>query len=146
MESILQSLGINQTIFIQLGLFVAIYLILTRVYFKPFMKLIELREQRTKEDKESAKKLLIEAEEKFAEYQALIRKAKEEAHAVFDDVVSKAKSKEREILEQSKNEVKNINQEALSELNNKKAEIKKNLEKEVSGLAQLLADKLLMKG
>ena len=68
MSAILEQLGLDGSFFIQVAVFAVLFFVLTRVYFRPFMKLFDLRHQRIITDRQAAEKLMSEADSKFEDY------------------------------------------------------------------------------
>ena len=59
---ILSSLGVNNTFFIQLVLFMIVFLFLWKVGFTPYFEAFELREEKTKGSEDFANKLSKDTE------------------------------------------------------------------------------------
>ncbi|MGE0614689.1 MAG: ATP synthase F0 subunit B [Bacteriovoracia bacterium] len=142
---ILELLGLNATYFVQLGLFVVIFAILSQVYFKPFMKLFEARHKRTVEDREAAEKLLVQAQEKMQAYERSLADAKAEARKQYEAVVTQARQEESSIYAQARDEVKKITQETNAELAKQRDQLKTDLETQVTQFATQVSERLLSK-
>ncbi|MEK7692442.1 MAG: ATP synthase F0 subunit B [Bdellovibrionota bacterium] len=143
MDAIIAQLGLDWTFFVQFGIFVILFGVMGPVFFKPFLKLIEARHQRTVADREAADKMMAIAEAKMREYQTQITSGKLEARKSFEESITAAKKEEAEILAQARTEAKKIVQDATIELEKQKVQIQKALEVEVVSIAKSLADRLL---
>lgn len=145
MSQILEQLELNQSFFIQFFIFATVFVVLSQVYFKPFMKLFHLRHERTIADTEAAAKLMNQAQLKLEEYKEIISKEQKSARSDFEVALNEAKKKETEILSQAREEAKKITQNAIEIISKEKLQIQKQLEQEVDALAQKMTDKLLSK-
>jgi F-type H+-transporting ATPase subunit b len=142
---ILQQLGVDQTVFVIFAIFFVVFLILERVYFKPFFKLFEMRHKRTVEDRQAAADMLAQAEQKLEEYQRRLNDARANARSEFETLIDEAKKEEAKILTAAREEAKKISQEASAEVLQQRDRLKKQLEGEIDQIAKGIADKLLVK-
>ncbi len=145
MSGIIQQLGLDQTFFYQFGLVVITFLLVSQLYFKPFLKLHGARHKRLVEDKEAAESLMTQADAKFEEYKRVLSQERLAARKAFEDVIVDAKKHEHEILSAARAEAKRITQEALDAATKQKEEMQKQLESEVEGIAQKISDKLMVR-
>ena len=73
------NIDIDLTVFIQLGLFVVLMVLLNKMVFQPFLKSIELREARTDKAREDAADIKLRAEALSTQYRDAIQTARTEA-------------------------------------------------------------------
>lgn len=142
---ILRQLEIDHTVFIQLGLFIVVFWALSRVYFGPFLKLFEARHQKTVRDRESAEKIMAQAEEKLKDYTSQLQEARMQAKAAYQQALEEAKKQEAEILTQARGEAKKITQEASQQMEQQALQLRKSLEGEIEGMARSVSEKLLLR-
>ena len=143
MNALLDQLGLNYTFLIEFALFAALFLLLSEVYFKPFLKLFELRHKKTVEDREAAEKLMTQAQAKFDEYKRLLTEERVLSKKSFEATLQEARKQEAELLSQARDEAKKITQEAADSVNRQRDQIKKQLEADVTQLAQNISERLL---
>lgn len=143
MNAILEQLGLDQTFFIQFVLFAALFFFLAPIYFKPFMRLIHTRHERTVEDREAAAKMVKQAEDKLDEYKRRLGEERAAAKREFDDVINAAKKEEALLLSQAREEAKKITQEAADSVAKQRDQLKKQLEIDVESLAHSISEKLI---
>lgn len=143
MNAFLDQLGLNSTFFIELGIFAVLFPLLGHVYFRPFLKLFELRHKRTVEDKEAAERILAQAQMKLDEYKRILSEERMAAKKHFDAVLLEASKQESEILAQAREQSKKVTQEAVEAIQHQKSVLKKSLESEVESIAQTISEKLL---
>ena len=143
MGSLFQQLGLDSTFYIQFVIFGVVYVVLSTLFFKPFLKLFEARHKRLVEDREAAEKLVSQADSKFEEYKARLTAERTEARKEYDLLILRAKKEEQEIIGAARDQAKKITQEAADSVLKQKEQIKAQLETEVEGLARTIADSLL---
>jgi len=139
---ILAQLGIDQTFFTQFAIFVAIFLIIPRLFFKPFQQLIEARHQKTVADRERAEELVKQANAKLEEFRARMTEERGRARDEHERVISAVKAEEAKILGAARDEAKKITQAALETIQGQSAQLKRSLEADVEGLALQISDML----
>jgi len=145
LDTILEQLEINQTIFIHFGLFCVLFFALSRIYFKPFMNLFEKRHQKTVEDRKTAEALVQKADEKFKDYQEKIHLARKDARQDYEQSVQKARKQEAEILAEAREQAKSITQGAAQEIEKEKNRLQQELQADIESLAKDLSERLLSK-
>ncbi len=143
MGPILEQLELNSTFFLQFAVFVVLYFVLSAVYFKPFLKLIEHRRKKTIGDLEEAERILARANAKLNEYQQKITSDRLRTREEFDRLIAEAKKEETLILSHARDEARKITQQTQENLAKQKAQMKSELSAEVEGLAQMISEKLL---
>lgn len=143
MSAILEQLGLDQSFFIQLAIFAVLFLMLGHGFFRPFLKLLQNRHQRTVADKAAAEKLMVQAEAKFEEYKKRISDERAEVRKEVEAVLQAARNEETAILNHARDEAKKITQAAADSVAAQREELKKKIEGDVEALAQTISEKLL---
>ena len=140
--TIFRSLGVDQTVFIQFGIFMVLFLALKSIFFNRLQSVLELREGKTTKLESEANKKLNEAQELEKKYKTLIDKAYSEAQEQFN------RQKNEAIREQTMT-FKEVESEVNSKLESERKDFEKQLEKKKSevmmnadGLAKSLVEKL----
>lgn len=87
---ILRTLGVNSTLWIQLGCFLVSYLALTQLVLKPYMAALREREKRTVGNEETAVRMIEETTELHAEYEKKARSISGEIKGFYDQSRSAA--------------------------------------------------------
>jgi F-type H+-transporting ATPase subunit b len=142
-SAILEQLEINESFFTQLAIFAVLFFVLSAVYFKPFMRLFEARQQKTVKDRESAEKLVVQADAKFEEYKARLAQERQIARKEFEAALAEAKKQEAAILAHAREEAKKITQEAAESVAAQRNKLRAELEADVEGMARAISEKLL---
>lgn len=142
-DALLDQLGLNRTFFVELGIFTVLFLTLSQIYFRPFLKLFESRHKKTVEDKEAAERLMIQAQTKFEEYKRLLTEERIASKKSFDQALSEAKKQETEIIAQARDEAKRITLEAAESVNQQRDRLSQQLNREVELVARSIVEKLV---
>jgi F-type H+-transporting ATPase subunit b len=143
--TILEQLGLDQTFFVQLIIFAVLFFFLRNLYFKPFLRLFDLRHKRTVQDKEAAEKLYTNAQTKLDEYKRRLAEERLAARKDYEAIIAEAKKEEAEIYARARAEAKQITQEAIASVNQQRDQLKNQLEAEVETLAKKISESLLLR-
>ena len=132
-----------QQILISSGLFVFLWIVLGRGVFKPFIELIEEREQRTAGDDKRSLELKDEAQRTRDRVDSEIKQARLRAIASRDEVVGSAKKEANKIVEEANAKAEQKLEAARAEIEalSKKAEAE--LASEVSEIAEVMHSKII---
>jgi F-type H+-transporting ATPase subunit b len=90
------------TVLIQIVAFLALWFVLGRLLFKPFIALLEERESRTDGLKAAAASLTAEGERLRAEYESALTKARDEGAAIKETIVQEARQTRERLLAESR--------------------------------------------
>lgn len=143
MGAILQQLGLDQTFFYQLVIFAVLFFLLTRIYFRPFLRLFEIRHEKTTQDRENAEKLMLEANAKLDEYKRQLAEERANAKRQYDSILDQAKQDEGQLLARARDDAKKITQEAVDSVNSQREKLRHELERDIESLARMISEKLL---
>ncbi len=141
--SALQQLGIDSSFFIQFGVFFVVFLVIPQMFFKPFQRLVELRLQKTQEDRVKAEELTRLANEKFATYREKIQAERHKVRGEYEKLLSELKTQEAHLIGEARAEAKAITQKTVDELQAQSQQLKRTLEADVEGLALALTETLV---
>lgn len=143
MNAILEQLGLDSTFFYQLAIFTVLFFLISKVYFKPFLKLIETRHKKTVEDREAAERLMEQAQARFDEYQRRLTEERAAARKEFEEVLNQAKKEENALLSHAREEAKKITQEAAESAAAQRDKLRRELEVDVESIAHNISERLL---
>ncbi len=146
MDAIAEQLGLDKSFFVQFFIFALFFWVLSKVYFKPFLKLFELRHKRTVEDKEAAEKLMVQAQAKLEEYQKCLNQERLNARKEYEVILMEAKKEESSLLAQAREEAKKTTQNTLESIGSQRENIKKEIERDIETLAQKVTETFLKTG
>lgn len=134
---------LNATLFVELGLFIFLFIVLSKIFFKPFQELFEIRYKKTIEDKAAAESMVTTAETKLNEYQARLKSAREKARQHIEEIVQTAQKKEAELFSSARSEAKKVTQETMTMVQKEKEMLSAQLKTEVETSAKQIAERLL---
>ena len=143
LSSLLEQLGVNSTFFVQLAIVVFFLTAMRFIFFKPFQALFDARHQALVEDAKAAERMVIQANEKLAEYQRVLGEARKSAQREVDAQLARGKEEENKILHSAREEVKKIFHEATSQVESQKTKIRQELEASVDSMATQVVQTLL---
>lgn len=131
------------TVLLQIAAFLALWFVLSKLLFKPFLALLEEREKRTEGLKAAAAALNLESEKLRAEYESAVRRANDEGAAAKDAIVAEARRTRERLLSEAR-------AQAAARLAAVRGEIKKELAgsrrealEEAEVIARRMAEKVL---
>ncbi|GAB6065538.1 ATP synthase F0 subunit B [Aquifex pyrophilus] len=133
----------NATLLVQLVIFVIFMLILNNIYVKPYMDIIESRENLIRKNLSEAEKLRNEAKSYLGEATRILEEAKKEADAIIENSRKEAEQEARSIIEKAERETEEEIKKAVEEIRKSLEEEKKKLEKSVVDIAKTIVKKIL---
>ena len=120
-----------------------LFLVLKHFLFKPVNKILDERKQNVEETYRQADEKLTEAARLESEYTEKLANAKEESAAMLRNATRKAQQRSDEIIAQAKTEAAGIMQQNRDELERERRRAESALRSEVSGLAVMVAEKVV---
>jgi F0F1-type ATP synthase membrane subunit b/b' len=142
-DALLDQLGLDKSFFIELAIIAVFYLLISNIYFRPFLKLFEARRKRTVEDKEAAERMMLQANAKLDEYKKQIAEERLAAKREYEEALAEARKQEGSLLNEAREEAKKITQEAAESVNRQRDQLKKQLEQDVESIAHTISESLL---
>ena len=142
-ENILSQLGINETLWTQLAIFLIAFAILRTFYFKPFLSVMEKREKEGKEKRKEAEKLLLQAEQEELRYNGELSLARKEAAVEQEKKFSEMKGRASEEILKIKASNKQKMEQARTGIEKEIGENTVDLEKQSEKLSEEFIQKLI---
>ncbi|MBP9711466.1 MAG: F0F1 ATP synthase subunit B [Candidatus Pacebacteria bacterium] len=144
MDSIISTFHIDWKIIIaQAFNFGVVFVVLYIFALKPLSKLMNERAEKISKGIDDAKTNSAILTKTQAEYDEVLRKAKNEANTIFQSGKKEAEAKKMEMIEEAKNEVATIISNGKKTLEAEKVKMVAEAKKEVVALAMTVAEKLL---
>lgn len=140
---ILKNFGVNETLFIQFGIFFIAYLAMDFIVFRPYFRAYNERIRRTLGSKEQTLDILKQVEQKEKEYKVLARKLNGVINSIFNESNTKAKKDMEAILSKAKKESELQGGELAKQMELSIAEAHKDIEKHIPGLSGEIQRKLM---
>ncbi len=123
--------------------FIALFLVLAKVAWKPLLAVVEEREQKISDSLRKAEEAQAEAQKLLDEQQAKFARAQEEIQKMLKESKELAEKMKEEIVEQARAEAEKIRQKAEADIQREKQAAMLELRKQVADLAILAASNLL---
>lgn len=142
MGAILDQLEINQTFLIQFAVFAVFFGIVSPLFFRPFLRLIEERHKRTVADRKAAEALALQANSKFEEYKAQLDAERQAMARDYEALLKRAREDEAKILAGARDQAKKISEEAQADIARQRDELRAKLDLDVESMANQLAEKI----
>ncbi len=136
-------IDLNATLIIQLVNFLVLMVLLDRILFRPMLRVLQERQERTEGRRRQAETLEAEAESIWADYQAKIREAKAEADRVRTQLIHEAEARRQKLLADAAAEAETQLAKIRAQVRAEADEARKVLEADARTLAQELAERLL---
>lgn len=143
--SIISSLGIDSSLFIQLGIYLVTFVILYITAFKPYFEASEERRKQTSgslELAEKAEEMIKKSEEK---YQIRARQINDEISLVFKEQRSIGFKEADKIIEETSKKSKEIMNEAQQNLSHELEKAQTQIESMSSDISAVIVHQLLTK-
>jgi len=136
-------ISLDYSVLYQIILFLVLWLILSKILFRPYLDLLEKRERQTSGSRHAAADLEQEGARLKAQYEERIARAQAAGGAAKEATLQEARQRREQLLGQAR-------QEAASTLERARREIESQLEKErelavaeVATVARQMASKIL---
>jgi F-type H+-transporting ATPase subunit b len=139
---ILTSLGINSTLWIQLGCFLISYVSFSQLVLKPYMAALSEREKRTVGNEEIAVRLVEEAADLHAEYEQKARNISAEIKGFYDEHRNNALKESDRILADAREEAGKILSQSRGQIALQIEAARRTLSAEIPAISGAIASKL----
>jgi F-type H+-transporting ATPase subunit b len=136
-------IAIDFSVVWQILLFLGLWLIVSKVLFRPYMALLEEREQRTTGADDSAYYLEHEAERLRAQYEDAIAKATAAGNATKEAIVQQARQQREALLSSAREEAAGILERVRQEVLRQLAQERELAIREAEAVAHDMASKIL---
>jgi len=143
LTSIISSLGINATLFIQLGIFVVVFAFLKTVVFTPYFNAYEERQKKTQGNQQQADQLWAHTREIEAQYQRKARSLNTDVKAIFDKARLEAALEQEKIYSEAREKAKSTVDKAREVVQGELNRAREDLIKEAPELARGIKERLL---
>ena len=131
------------TVLVQIVAFLALWFFLSKILFKPFIALLEERENRSEGLKAAAASLVAEGERLRAEYESAIAKANEEGAAVKETLLQEARQTRERLLAESRAQAADRMTAVREDIKNEMAKSRALALQEAAVIARQMAEKVL---
>ncbi len=141
--SLIKSLGIDSTVWIQLGIFVTTFIILNFVVFRAYFAAHYERHKRTEGGKEDTSHLLQSNQVLQNEYEKKARAVNDRMRLVFEKAKNEALTEQNSILNQAREGAQNTLKISRDRLERELQAARTQLTQEVREIGVIVANKLI---
>jgi F-type H+-transporting ATPase subunit b len=138
-------IDLDGTFFIQLTIFLVLFLVLRSLVFQPFMRLLDERDKRTRGAREEAKAMVAEATAKVQKYEESIAQARLAAQEDRAQLRASGTAEARVVVEAARQESQKTLDLARKDLKREGEKAEQELSRRASELGQRVAEKVLQK-
>ncbi|BBB32522.1 F-type H+-transporting ATPase subunit b [Thermotomaculum hydrothermale] len=147
MESFMKTLPgpmqINESIIVIAVIFILLYLILKKFYIKPYLFILEERENRIVGAENRFKEVEDYYREKIKQYEDEIKKARVNANALREKLVNEAKKEREKIVNTAKMQAHEVIEKSARELDSALKKELKEAENYVEVIAKMIVEKII---
>ena len=136
-------IAINISVLWQILMFLGLWLIVSKVLFRPYMVVLEQREQKTTGADDSSEHLEQHAERLRAEYQETIAKAAAAGNASKNAIVQQAREQREALLSSARAEAAGILERVRQDVQSQLAQEHELAVREADAVAQEMVSKVL---
>ncbi|MDY0059871.1 MAG: ATP synthase F0 subunit B [Myxococcota bacterium] len=139
-------LQIDNTFFIQLGLFLLLMIVLQRLLFRPLLETLQARRERITGRQAEAVRLRQEADELSRRYQTAMERTRQEAATIKAELVEAGKATEQQLLDEVRRAAYQQLEQAQREQEQTVAAARRELPPHAAELARTMVATLLRQG
>ena len=140
---ILTQLGVDKTIWIQLGFFFLSYFFLSQFLFKPYARNLEFRKKNTTVAVEEANKIMTATEFLSMDYEGKMKTQNEQFLIAYNKIKNEGHEEEQKLLAAARLRAEGMIAEAGKKIEKEIKVAREQLQKQVPELSKLTAKKLL---
>lgn len=122
---------------------IALFFFASYFFFNPAREFLQKRQERIKNDIDSAKESKSEAEALKAEYEQKLKEINKEAETILSEARKKAIDNEQSIVAKAKDEARGIVERANSEAELEKQRVADDVKKEMINVASAMAQRVI---
>jgi F0F1-type ATP synthase membrane subunit b/b' len=141
--NIISALGINQTLWVQLALFLFAYLFLRYFVFQPYFRAFEDRQSKTTGNQEKAEQIFSQTRELEAMYQRKARGLNADVKTIYDKARLEATIEQERIHSEAREKAKASLDKARLHIQEQVAIARAELDKQAPELSRAIAERLL---
>jgi F-type H+-transporting ATPase subunit b len=141
--NIMKALGVNETLVVQLGIFLVTFVIIRNLVFKPFYLAFEGRHKSTEGNEEQAEKIIAQALELESLYQKKARSLNADVKAIYDKARGEANLENERLLNEAKEKSRETLDKYRSQIQEEFNKAREGLIKEGPAIGATIAQKLL---
>lgn len=140
---ILAQLGIDKTVFHQLGLFLVSYFFLSKFLFQPYLRNLEYRRKNTGGSIEEAGELEAQAAVAAEKFRNELSAQNQELQAAYQKIKGEGQATQEKLLTDAREKASNLLKKNRQQIETEMAEAQKSLKKDIPEISSLVAGRVL---
>ena len=137
---------LNLTMIIQLAIVLTLMVILSQVFFKPFLGILQERKNRVERDENGAREFQQRTEELMKRYREAIASAQVQGAAIREEIRKESLAKEMEILKKAMEEANRLIEEMKMKISEEMGAARAGLQFQAQNLSREIAERILGRG
>jgi F-type H+-transporting ATPase subunit b len=133
----------DYTFLVQIALFVALWLVLKRLWFDPALRIIRERTARSDGAIKEARTIQAEAERMRAEQAVALDQVKAEAQRDVQEIVRRAEAEQKRLIGEAREEARRTMEEARGRIAQEVSSARQGLRESAHDVARIVAEKVL---
>lgn len=142
---IFTSLGLNSTLFVQMAIFLVVFVVLKQVLFGPYFAAFHERRNRTVGQTEAAERYVSEARKLEEQYAAKAQAINEQFKAIYDKTRGEATKEYDRVVQDARARNKQTVDQARTTIQKEIVAARSTMSSDVPAVSQLIMGKLLGK-
>jgi len=134
---------LDATVFVQLIVFLALFLVLRSLLFKPLAALLVERERGTQGDVKEAEQRQVEAERKMKKYERELERIRAKASDEREELRNEGRARESEILSAARKESEQIVEKGRRTMDAEASKVRETMNREIDVLAREIASRVI---
>jgi F-type H+-transporting ATPase subunit b len=139
-------IDINGSLFIQVGLFIFLMIVLNKIFFKPFLRFLEERQAKIDGDEKEAVRLQGEAERRRLQFEEGLNKGQLQALGEKGSIVDAGSREGKSFVDKAQQEVDQELPRIKAQIGQESRQVAADLERRQGQMAKEIAEKLLGRG
>ena len=139
-------IDINGSLFIQVGLFIFLMIVLNQIFFKPFLRFLEERQAKIEGDEKEAVRLQGEAERRRLQFEEGLNKGQLQALGEKGSIVDAGSREGKSFVDKAQQEVDQELPRIKAQIGQESRQVAADLERRQGQMAKEIAEKLLGRG
>ena len=140
--SLLRALGIDSTLWVELGCFLICYIALTKLVFQPYLNAFHEREKSTIGTEETAVRIVQEAQQLTGEYEKHARAMNADVKGIYDASRAEAMGEYDTLIKVARGDAARFLTESRGKIEQEIKSAKQSLAAEIPALGSAIATKL----
>ena len=142
----MSGLILNTSLFIQVGIFIFLMIVLNQIFFKPFLRFLEQRQAKIQGDEREAARLQEGAERRRLQFEEGLNKGQLQALGEKGSIVDAGSREGKSFVDKAQEEVDQELPRIKAQIGEEGRQVAADLERRQGHMAKEIAEKLLGRG